>query len=210
MFYDRLEAGYLLAAKLKKYRDDPGIILAVPRGGVPVAYAVAKELGFPVEVILTKKIGHPANKEYAIGAASLTDHFIVPHDNVTDEYIQHELINIRTRLKEMYKKFMGDKEPENLRGKTVLLIDDGIATGNTLLGTVNVLRKSGPGRIVIGVPVASRSAFEKLSNEVDEVIAVLVPDTFYGVGGFYEHFEQVTDEEVMYYLGKLKDPGEME
>jgi putative phosphoribosyl transferase len=210
MFYDRLEAGYLLAAKLKKYRDDPGIILAVPRGGVPVAYAVAKELGFPVEVILTKKIGHPANKEYAIGAASLTDHFIVPHDNVTDEYIQHELINIRTRLKEMYNKFMGDKEPENLRGKTVILIDDGIATGNTLLGTVNVLRKSGPGRIVIGVPVASRSAFEKLSNEVDEVIAVLVPDTFYGVGGFYEHFEQVTDEEVMYYLDKLKDPDEME
>jgi len=181
--------------------------LAVPRGGVPVAYAVAKELGFPVEVILTKKIGHPSNKEYAIGAASLTGHFIIPHDNVNDEYIQHELTNIRTRLKEMHKKFMGDKEPENLRGKTVILVDDGIATGNTLLGTVNVLRKSGPGRIVIAVPVASGSAVEKLSREVDEVIAVLVPDVFYGVGGFYEHFEQVTDEEVMFYLDKLKETG---
>ncbi|MGB5008468.1 MAG: phosphoribosyltransferase family protein [Ferruginibacter sp.] len=207
MFYDRLEAGHLLAAKLKKYRDDPGIILAVPRGGMPVAYAVAKELGFPVEVILTKKIGHPANKEYAIGAASLTGHFIVPHENVSDEYIQHELTNIRARLKEMYQKFMGDKEPEDLRGKTVILVDDGIATGNTLLGTVNVLRKSEPGRIVIGVPVASKTAVEKLSKEVDEVIPVLVPDEFYGVGGFYEHFEQVTDEEVMFYLDKLKETG---
>ncbi|MBK6634637.1 MAG: phosphoribosyltransferase [Chitinophagaceae bacterium] len=207
MFYNRLEAGYLLAAKLKKYRNEPGIVLAVPRGGVPVAYAVAKELGFPVEVILTKKIGHPTNKEYAIGAASLTGHFIIPHDNVNDEYIQHELTNIRTRLKEMHKKFMGDKEPENLRGKTVILVDDGIATGNTLLGTVNVLRKTGPGRIVIAVPVASEDAVEKLSREVDEVIAVLVPDVFYGVGGFYENFEQVTDEEVMFYLDKLKETG---
>jgi putative phosphoribosyl transferase len=207
MFYDRLEAGHLLAAKLKKYLNEPGIVLAVPRGGVPVAYVVAEELGFPVEVILTKKIGHPANKEYAIGAASLTGHFIVPHENVTDEYIQQELTNIRTRLTEMHKKFMGDKEPEDLRGKTVILVDDGIATGNTLLGTVNVLRKSGPGRIVIGVPVASRSAVEKLSREVDEVVAVLVPDTFYGVGGFYEHFEQVSDEEVIHYLDKLKVPG---
>lgn len=204
MFRDRIEAGLLLAAKLEKYKNDPGVVLAVPRGGVPVAYAVAKELGFPIEVILTKKIGHPRNKEYAIGAASLTDYFIIPHESVTEEYIQQELQRIRSRLKEMYIRFMGDKEPENLKGKTVIVIDDGIATGNTLMGTVNVLRKSNPGKIVIGVPVASKSAVQKLSKEVDEVIAVIIPEEFYGVGAFYEDFEQVSDEEVMFYLDKLR------
>ena len=207
MFRDRIEAGILLAAKLKKYKNDAGIVLAVPRGGVPVAYEVAKELGFPIEVILTKKIGHPMNKEYAIGAASLTDYFVVPHDDVSDEYIQLELKKVRSRLKEMYKIFMGDKEPENLKGKTVIVIDDGIATGNTLMGTVNVLRKSNPAKIIIGVPVASRSAVRKLSKEVDEVVSLLIPDEFYGVGAFYENFEQVTDKEVLFYLDKLRELG---
>ncbi len=205
MFRDRSEAGMLLAQKLKKYKNMPGIVLAVPRGGVPVAYEVAKELGFPIEVILTKKIGHPGNKEYAIGAASLTDYFVIPHENVTQKYIEQELVRIRTRLKEMYLRFMGDKEPENLEGKTVIVIDDGIATGNTLLGTIQVLKKSNPGKIIIGVPVASESAVRKLSIEVDEVVAVFIPEEFYGVGAFYEEFAQVSDEEVMFYLDKLRE-----
>lgn len=205
MFQNREEAGLLLAEKLKKYKNQKGVILAVPRGGVPVAYAVARELGFPIELVLTKKIGHPANKEYAIGAASLTDNFIIPHEDVTDEYVERELKYIRSRLKQMYLRFMGDREPESLAGKTVIVIDDGIATGNTLLGTVNVLRKSKPSKIIIGVPVASKSAMEKLSKEVDEVVAVLVPDKFYGVGTFYKDFEQVSDEEALFYLDKLKE-----
>ncbi|KAA9040609.1 phosphoribosyltransferase [Ginsengibacter hankyongi] len=205
MFRDRIEAGLLLAAKLRKYKNDPGIVLAVPRGGVPVAYEVAHELGFPIEVVLTKKIGHPMNKEYAIGAASLSGYFVLPHENVSDQYIENEVKNIQARLKEMYKLFMGDKEPEDLQGKTVIIIDDGIATGNTLLGTVNLLRKSKPAKIVIGVPVASRNAVQKLSKEVDEIVAVLIPEEFHGVGAFYENFEQVSDKEVMFYLDKLRE-----
>jgi putative phosphoribosyl transferase len=195
MFHDRLEAGILLATKLKKLKNESGVILAVPRGGVPVAYVVARELGFPIEVILTKKIGHPINKEYAIGAASLTDYFIVPHEDVSENYIQQELQRIRTRLKEMYTKFMGDKEPENLQGKTVIVIDDGIATGNTLLGTVNILRKKKP---------ASKNAVEKLAKEVDELTTILIPETFHGVGAFYKDFKQVSDEEALLYLHKLR------
>ena len=195
----------LLAAKLKKYRNDTGVILAVPRGGVPVAYAVARELGFPIDVVLTKKVGHPMNKEYAIGAASLTDYFIIPHEKVSEQYIEQELKNIRIRLREMYKRFMGDKEPEKLEGKTVIVIDDGIATGNTILGTVHVLRKSNPRKIIIGVPVASDSAVRKLSKEVDEIVTVLIPEEFYGVGAFYEDFEEVSDEEVMFYLDRLRE-----
>jgi predicted phosphoribosyltransferase len=205
MFRDRVQAGLLLASKLRKYKNDPGIVLAVPRGGVPVAYAVAKELGFPIEVILTKKIGHPFNKEYAIGAASLTDYFVLPHENVSEAYIEKEIALIRRRLKEMYRIFMGDREPEKLEGKTVIIIDDGIATGNTLMGTINILRKSKPGKIVIAVPVASESAVKKLSKEVDEVIALLIPEEFHGVGSFYLDFEQVTDEEVVLYLDKLRE-----
>jgi len=205
IFRDRLEAGRLLAMKLKKYKNDMGIILAVPRGGIPVAYAVAEELGFPIEVVLTKKIGHPIHKEYAIGAASMTDYFVVPHDNVPDDYIQQELLRIRKRLKEMYERFMGDQPPADIKDKTVIVIDDGIATGNTILGTIHVLRKSHPAKIVIGVPVASKNAVEMLSKEVDEVVAVMIPDQFYGVGGFYEDFNQVTDEEVLFYLDKLKE-----
>jgi putative phosphoribosyl transferase len=203
MFRDRIEAGLLLAAKLRKYKNDHGVILAVPRGGVPVAYEVARELGFPVEVILTKKIGHPLNKEYAIGAASITDYFVIPHENVSVEYIVKELQAIRHRLKEMYRKFMGDKQPEKLEGKTVIIIDDGIATGNTILATVNLLRKSKPAKIVIGVPVASKSAVERLSGEVDEVVSVLIPEEFYRVGAFYDNFNEVSDEEVVFYLDKL-------
>lgn len=205
MFHDRIDAGIQLATKLKKYKNEPGIVLAVPRGGVPVAYAVARELNFPIEVVLTKKIGHPMNKEYAIGAASLTDYFVIPHDDVSDSYIEEELKRVRIRLKEMYKRFMGDREPENLEGKTVIVIDDGIATGNTLLGTVNVLQKSKPGKIVVAAPVASSSAVQKLAKEVDEVVVVLIPKVFYGVGAFYEDFEQVSDEEVMDYLDKLRE-----
>lgn len=204
IFRDRIEAGLLLATKLKKYLGDPGVILAVPRGGVPVAYAVAKELGFPLEVILTKKIGHPANREYAIGAVSLTDCIIVPHENISQSYIDNEIKKIRQKLKEMYVKFMGEKEPENLKGKTVIVIDDGIATGNTLLGTVNMLRKSNPAKIVVAVPVAPASAVQKIKKEVDDVVTVFVPESFYGVGAFYENFEQVSDDEVVYYLEKLR------
>ncbi len=203
MFTDRIEAGALLAQKLKKYRGRPGVLLAVPRGGVPVAYAVAKELGLPLDLILTKKIGHPVNREYAIGAVSLTDSFVVPHGGVSQTYIDREIKTIRERLKEMYRKFMGDKEPESYVGKTVIVIDDGIATGNTLLGTINMLRKSKPAKIVIAVPVASDSAVQLLSEVADELVVVLIPEEFYGVGAFYENFEQVTDEEVIYYLDKL-------
>ena len=205
MFYDRLEAGMLLAEKLMKYRDDPGVVLAVPRGGVPIAYVVARELGWPLDLLLTKKIGHPLNKEYAIGSVSLTERILIPHEEVSQSYIDKETERIRHRLREMYKKFMGDKEPEKLNDKTVIVIDDGIATGNTLMSTVNMLRKSTPRKIIIAVPVASFGALKKLSGMVDEIVCPLVPEYFGGVGAFYENFDQVSDDEVIYYLGKLKE-----
>jgi predicted phosphoribosyltransferase len=205
MFKDRIDAGLQLVYRLEKYKKDPGVVLAIPRGGIPVAYVVAMELGFPLEVILTKKIGHPLNKEYAIGAACLTDYFVIPHEDVTQEYIADELKKVRARLQDMQSKFMGDKKPINIEGKTVIIVDDGIATGNTMFGIVHVLRKSKPGKIVIAVPVASESAILKLSQEVDEVIALSIPEDFFGVGAYYNDFKQVNDEEVVFYLNKLSE-----
>ena len=205
MFRDRSEAGRLLAEKLRKYQNVPGVLLAVPRGGVPVAYEVAKELNMPLEIVLVKKLGHPLNKEYAIGAVGLKDMFVIPHENVTEFYIQNQVQKIRTRLHEMQKKFMGDKEPQDIEGKTVIIIDDGVATGNTLLATIEILKKQKPKKIVVAAPVVSRSAAHKLTKEADELISLLIPDSFYGVGVFYEDFSQVSDEEVLGYLQKLNE-----
>ena len=203
MFKDRIEAGLFLAVKLQKYKDKNGIVMAIPRGGVPVAFTIAQKLGLPIEVIITKKIGHPVNKECAIGAASLTEYFVVPHKEVTQEYIDEELKVIRLRLKEMYQRFLGDKSPEKLTGKTIIIVDDGMATGNTVLCTVNVLKKSNPAKIIVAVPVASIDAIEKLTSEVDEVITLLSPPIFYGVGAFYENFNEVDDKEISFYLKKM-------
>jgi predicted phosphoribosyltransferase len=166
---------------------------------------VARALDFPLEIVLTKKIGHPMNKEYAIGAASLTDHFVIPHEKVSDEYIRQELLRIRTRLKEMFGKFMGNRMPASLEGKTVIVVDDGIATGNTLLATVQLLRKSKPRKIVIGVPVAPKEAVDKISQVVDELVTVITPKTFFGVGAFYKDFKQLSDEDALRCLEKMKD-----
>lgn len=204
IFRDRIEAGVQLAQRLRKFQENESIVLAVPRGGVPVAYAVVTSLGLPLDIIFTKKIGHPLNSEYAIGAASLTEYFVVPHENVSETYILNEVKNIRQRLKEMYAKFMGDREPEDIKNKTVIVIDDGIATGNTILGTVNLLRKEKPKKIIIAAPVASKNAVQKLSKFVDEIVTVFIPEEFYGVGAFYQNFEPVSDSEVMMYMEGLK------
>lgn len=203
MFSDRSDAGIRLALKLRKFRNQAAVILAVPRGGVPVAYEVAKELNLPLEVMLVKKLGHPRNNEYAIGAVGLQESFVFSIEDVSPFYIQQETEKVRSRLKEMQQKFMAGREPENLEGKTVIVVDDGIATGNTLLATVRILKRSRPAKIVVAAPVVSMSAADKLGAEVDELIALLIPARFKSVGAFYEDFTQVSDEEAIGYLNKL-------
>lgn len=204
VFNDRMDAGFALAEKLEKYSRTQAVVLAVPRGGIPIGYVVAKRTGLPLDLLMTKKIGHPQNREYAIGAVSPTDSYLLPHTGVSLAYINGETEQIRKRLKEMRLKFMGKAEPLPLKDKTVIIVDDGVATGNTLLGTINMIRKEGAARIVIAVPVASRNAAAKLAKVADEFISVVIPDEFYGVGEFYADFHQVTDDEAMYYLNELR------
>lgn len=207
MYEDRMEAAGILADLLKKFKKDPVLLLAVPRGGVPIAYVIAVKNNFKVDLVLTKKIGHPMNKEYAIGAISLTDSVIIPHKEVPESYIQSEIKRIRPELEKTYHKFMGDQKPASMEGKTLIIIDDGIATGNTLLASVKMLKKSKPDKTVIAVPVAPESTIMRLSKEVDEIICPMIPDLFRAVGNFYKNFTQVSDEEVMFYLNKLKERG---
>ena len=199
-YRDRLDAGQRLANELSAYKDMDAVVLAVPRGGVPVAWVVAKELHLPLDIVLSKKIGHPLQKEYAIGAASLTDSFIADHEDVPRSYIEEEIRTIQARLKEMYEKFRDGRPPIDVSGKIVIIIDDGIATGNTILSTVRMIRKQSPAKVVVATPVASEGAIEKLSGEVDEMVCPLVPYLFFGVGQFYEDFEQTSDEEVKSFL----------
>jgi putative phosphoribosyl transferase len=204
IFQNRMDAAKQLAEKLKPFKNDSGVILAIPRGGVPVAYEIAKELEWPVDLMLTKKLGHPKHKEYAIGAVGLDARIVIPHPDVPESYIESETQKIRERLQQMRHRFMGAKQPEEIKGKTVILVDDGIATGNTILAAVEILKKQQPAKIIVAVPVASHSAVQKLSAKADEVIVVSIPEEFYGVGQFYFDFTQVSDEEVMADLQNLQ------
>lgn len=199
-FKDRVDAGKQLAQKLKHYKNTNTLILAIPRGGVPVAYEVSNILKLPLSPILVKKIGHPTNKEYAIGAASLDYYFTLPNENLPDTYIQEELIKVRNRLKQMKDLYIGNTKTPSIKDKNVIIIDDGIATGNTFLATIEIIKKCHPKKIIIAVPVASDSAAEKLSTQVDEFISLYIPSYFSGVGAFYESFEQVQDQEVIHLL----------
>lgn len=203
-FQDRIDAGMQLAQKLSHYKNQPGVVLAIPRGGIPVAYMVAKSLAMPMDIMLTKKIGHPLHKEYAIGAASLDDYFVIPEIEVSADYIQQELKQIRSRLREMQLLFIGDRTALDLKGKTVIIVDDGMATGNTMLVTVDLLKKQSPARIIVAVPVASHSAVKLLAPHVTEVISVYTPVEFYGVGAFYDDFSQLEDEDVSIYLNEMR------
>ncbi|OQP59848.1 phosphoribosyltransferase [Niastella populi] len=209
MFQDRMDAGLALSRHLLHYKRVDGVMLAVPRGGIPVAFPIARILEIPLEIILSKKIGHPLHKEYAIGAVSLTGRIIAPNAMASDEYIQQEIINIRKQLREMYIKYMGDKKPTPVKDKVVIVVDDGVATGNTLLSTIEIIRNERPRKLVVAVPVASRQAAKKLSEVCDEFVCAWIPSEFHSVGEFYLDFTQVTDEEVVSILEMRvkEDPG---
>jgi predicted phosphoribosyltransferase len=194
---DRKEAGLLLSEKLEKYQDTDTLILAVPRGGVPIGYEIAKNLNLQLDIILSKKIGHPLNKEFAIGAVSLDSFLIDPHPEVSQAYIESEIKYLRELLEEKYALYMGNRKPIDVKGKNVIIVDDGIATGNTLVACINMLRKNNPKKIIVAVPVVPADVVPVFKQKADEFIYLMAPIDFGGVGRFYENFEQVNDDEVI-------------
>ncbi|MFO8148228.1 MAG: phosphoribosyltransferase [Bacteroidota bacterium] len=199
MFRDRIEAGNLLAEKLLDYKNKDVVVLAIPRGGLPLGSIVARALNAPLNVALSKKIGYPGNKEFAIGAVSMEDMVLDKVVPVPEDYLESETALIRKSLAEKYKHYYKNFEPKKLEGKIVILIDDGVATGNTLFVTISLVANQDPAGIVVAIPVAPPSVIEKLNNfaEVDEVICLEIPFNFRAVGQFYEDFSAVSDEEAI-------------
>jgi putative phosphoribosyl transferase len=206
-FIDRYDAAMQLAEHLEKYKNEEGVILAVPRGGVPIGYYLAKHLNFALDLLMTKKLGHPSNGEYAIGAVGLEDSIIEERDSIPAEYLEKETARIREQLKQRYRDFMNRDEPVDLRGKTVIVVDDGIATGRTILATIKMLRNKHPRKLVVAVPVSSPQAAERISQEVDDFICLYTPSPFYGVGRFYQDFSETDDDEVTGLLKELNARG---
>jgi predicted phosphoribosyltransferase len=204
-FIDRHDAAEELATQLEKYNNEDGVILAVPRGGVPIGYYLAKYLRFALDLLMTKKLGHPRNEEYAIGAVGLEDSMVEDIGGISDEYVVQQTVKIRAKLKERYKKFMGEREPADIRGKVVIVVDDGIATGRTILATLKMLRRKQPKKLVVAVPVASPEAAERIKEEVDDFICLYTPSPFFGLSRFYQNFTQVSDEDVIALLKEFKE-----
>ncbi|MFE3871799.1 phosphoribosyltransferase [Flavobacterium sp. ZS1P70] len=200
MLKDRIEAGLLLSEKLKKYQNSNSVVLAVPRGGVPVAATIAKSLHLPLDIVLSKKIGHPYNKEFAIGAVSMDSMLIDEHPDVPKEYIETEIVRLRKLMREKYEIYMGNRTPLDIKGKNAIVVDDGIATGNTLLVSINMLRKRNPAKIIVAVPVIPYDTVPVFEQNTDEFIYLIASKYFRGVGGFYEDFNQVEDDEVIQLL----------
>ena len=195
IFRDRLSATRQLLPLLEVHRRHPGVVIALPRGGVPMAAEIASHLDWPMHVLAVKKLPHPEKPEYAIGAVGLHD-FVIddPHADISKEYVDREVSRLQGLLRRREASY---HQPElNVDGKTVIIVDDGIATGLTMRYAISVMRTHKPRSIIIAVPVAASDAVRELHPLVDEFVVLHVPASFGAVGEWYESFAEVTDEDV--------------
>ncbi len=200
-FANRSEAGKALAKKLRHFAfHTEAIVLALPRGGVPVGYEIALALRIPLEVFVVRKLGVPRHEEYAMGAIASGGSYFINESVVSQLSIPSE--DVQRVIQQESKEIVRREREYGVRGhwelsdETVILVDDGLATGSTMRAAVHALREQRPHAIVIAVPVAPLDAFREFQNEVDQIIALETPETFYAVGEWYENFEQTSDDEV--------------
>jgi len=200
-FNNRGEAGKQLAVILQKYRNKDVVIFALPRGGVPVAKEIAREFNSPLDLLIIRKIGHPYNPEYAIGAISEGGLLILNEDElrtIDKNWLEDELEKQKREARRRRELYLKNKSPIDAKGKIAIIIDDGIATGSTMLVAIKELRRRQPEKIVVAVPVAPKDTAELIKKEVDEFIAIFIPEYFLGaIGAYYEDFTQVSDEKVI-------------
>lgn len=215
IFRDRTEAGKFLATRLAHYAGQPDLlVLALPRGGVPVAFEVAKALEAPLDVFLVRKLGFPGHEEAAMGAIAsggvivLNEEMLqgmrIP-DHVIDSVVERELQELKRR-ENMYRAGL---PPIDVNGRVVILVDDGLATGSTMRAAAQALRKQNPKRLVVAVPVGAPETCDEFRSEVDEIICGVEPETLYAVGVWYEDFSQTTDEEVQRLLEEASQWNEI-
>jgi putative phosphoribosyl transferase len=214
MFRDRYDAGEILAQRLREFAGRPDVIvLALPRGGVPVGYVVARELGVPLDVFVVRKLGTPGQTELAMGAIAsgglrVLNRDVVDALGIPDWSIEEVTRREEEELERREKQYRGDRLPLDVSGKTVILVDDGLATGSTMRAATAALRKAGAARIVVAVPVASRVTCDQLREEGNEVVCATTPEPFFAVGQWYKDFDQTTDEEVRELLDRAVVSGQ--
>jgi putative phosphoribosyl transferase len=207
-FLNRIQAGQLLARKLAKYakRSDV-LVLALPRGGVPVGYEVAQALNLPLDVFVVRKLGVPGHEELAMGAIAtggvrVLNGSVVESLGISDETIDAVAARELRELERRERAYRDDRPAPEVQDRTVILVDDGIATGSTMFAAISALRQQGAAHIVVATPTVAAETSRAMRREVDELIAVIVPEEFYGVGQWYEDFSQTSDEEVSELLAK--------
>jgi putative phosphoribosyl transferase len=199
-YRDRRDAGRALAEQLSRYKGCSDlIVLALPRGGVPVAYEVAHALGAPLDVFVVRKLGYPGQEEYAIGAIAsggvqVLNPFAI--DGVSELQLGHIVARERAELARREALYRGSKPPVDVRGRTVIVVDDGLATGSTMRAAVAALRQRDPARLIVAVPVGAEDTCQQLRSEADEVVCPSTPSPFRAVGLWYQEFPQTSDDEV--------------
>ena len=210
-FHDRHEAGERLARRLLKFKDEHPIVLALPRGGVPVGVEIARALAAPLDLVLVRKIGVPWQPELAIGAIAdgehpelFTDARMIAELGVTPAYLEEAKAAALTEIERRRRAWLGDRQPVEVAGRTAILVDDGIATGATMEVALRATRQRKPARLVLAVPVAPPGTIAKLRKEADEIICLDTPEEFFAVGQFYRHFPQLEDDEVTALLGEAR------
>ena len=205
-FVDRRDAGGKLSQQLLHYADrSEVIVLALPRGGVPVAYEVALALHVPLDIFIVRKLGVPGHEELAMGAIALGGIRVLNEDIIRILHLPEELIDqvAQQELQELQRRersYRGDRPPLDVHDKTIILVDDGLATGASMRAAVAGLRTRNPRRIVVAVPTAAPEACRAFEQEVDEVVCAITPEPFLGVGRWYDNFSQTTDEGVRFFM----------
>lgn len=210
VFEDRTDAGRRLAGSLDAYRDQNPMVLALPRGGVVLGYEIARALDAPLDVFVARKIGAPAQPELGIGAVApggvtLVDRDAVRVLNVTDDELHALAEREREEMNRRLRHYRGSEDVPDVRGRTVILVDDGLATGATAAAAIEALRRLGPRQIVLAIAVCATQTADALRGEVDDLVCVATPEPFRAVGLWYRDFSQTTDEEVMDLLRKAAD-----
>jgi putative phosphoribosyl transferase len=202
IFRDRREAGRVLASRLQRYAGGTDVVvLALPRGGVPVAFEVAQALGAPLDVFLVRKLGVPGHEEVALGAIASGGVRVLNDDlirrlGISTEALEGLVAREEAELRRREEAYRGSRPPVPIAGRTVILVDDGLATGASMKAAVAALRREGPARIVVAVPVAAAEACDEFRQDVEDVVCAATPEPFRAVGAWYEDFSQTTDTEV--------------
>jgi len=213
-FRDRAHAGQALAEALSHLAGEQPLVLALPRGGVPVAFEVASALNAQLDLVLVRKIGAPGNEELALGAVidGANPQWVVNQEllrqiNPPPSWFQEEMQRQLTELERRRQHYCGDRPPPSVTDRCVIIIDDGIATGATVRAALKGLRQAGPRKLVLGIPVGPRDVIEALYGEVNEVICLAMPEPFIGVGRHYAEFDQTSDEQVVDLLQRAEAFG---